>query len=93
MGTMTYVAPEMITSADTRFQIESDMWSLGVIVFTLLAGRHPFYSSNNTQLFNLIQTCDYQFEPKSIWENVSNDCKDFIEELLEPNKESRLTPV
>ena len=45
MGTLTYVAPELIQETDEvldQFQIESDMWSLGVIIFTLLAGRNPF---------------------------------------------------
>lgn len=53
MGTITYVAPELIRS-DGNFNIESDMWSIGVIIFSLIAGRHPFYDTNNSILFNKI---------------------------------------
>lgn len=47
MGTLTYVAPELIQESEDvldQFQIESDMWSLGVIIYALLAGRHPFFA-------------------------------------------------
>ncbi|MFH1923356.1 MAG: serine/threonine-protein kinase [Planctomycetota bacterium] len=40
-GTCNYIAPEMITSR-LRPDIRSDVYSLGVVLFEMLAGRLPF---------------------------------------------------
>lgn len=49
LGTMEYMAPEMITSA-LRPDIRSDIYSLGVTAFQLLSGRLPFTSHNVADL-------------------------------------------
>jgi len=41
LGTLTYMAPEKITST-LRADIRSDLYSLGVIFYEMLAGRPPF---------------------------------------------------
>ena len=41
-GTMQYIAPEVIRGGYTN---QRDLWSLGVIVFTLLCGKMPFGGS------------------------------------------------
>jgi serine/threonine protein kinase len=41
LGTCSYIAPELITSA-LRADIRSDLYSLGVVLFEVLAGRLPF---------------------------------------------------
>jgi serine/threonine-protein kinase len=49
MGTYQYIAPELITSklaADTR----SDIYSLGVVLFQILAGRLPFQGETLAEL-------------------------------------------
>ena len=91
VGTMTYVAPELISDTGD-LQIESDMWAIGVIMYAMLAGRHPFDEPNQNALFQKIMSCDYVFEPENIWSSISKDCVDLIEKLLEPNVANRLTP-
>ena len=68
------------------------MWSIGVIIFSLLCGYHPFDNDDEDELVNLILTCDYDFKPEKTWDNISRECKRFIEQLLEPNIAKRLTP-
>ena len=95
MGTYAYVAPEIVQDTDdilNQFEIESDMWALGVIIFVLLAGKHPFDADSDRKLFNKILSCDYDFVPENIWENISKECIELIRKLLEPKIEERYTP-
>jgi eukaryotic-like serine/threonine-protein kinase len=49
MGTCRYLAPEYLTSA-LRSDIRSDIYSLGVILFEVLAGRRPFNGETLVEL-------------------------------------------
>jgi serine/threonine-protein kinase len=49
MGTCHYLAPEWITSA-LRPDIRSDIYSLGVVLFELFAGRLPFRAQDLAEL-------------------------------------------
>jgi hypothetical protein len=40
-GTLAYIAPERLAGADAS--PESDVWSVGVLLWESLAGRHPFW--------------------------------------------------
>ena len=45
MGTFSYTAPELLEQKDSfkdQFKIESDMWSLGVILFQMVSAKLPF---------------------------------------------------
>ena len=53
-GTPTYVAPEILEGYMYGTQV--DMWSLGVIVFTVLGGYNPFMADTQRALFRKI--CD-----------------------------------
>ncbi len=49
MGTCGYLAPEYLTSA-LRSDIRSDIYSLGVVLFEILAGHRPFTAETLVQL-------------------------------------------
>ena len=42
-GTPNYIAPEILEEEGHSY--ESDIWSLGVIIYTLLYGKPPFESN------------------------------------------------
>ena len=38
----------------------SDMWALGVVLFTMLYGQFPFYDSAPQELFRKIKAAEYR---------------------------------
>jgi eukaryotic-like serine/threonine-protein kinase len=52
MGSPSYVAPEQIR--DDPLTHQSDMYSLGVVLYELLVGRRPFYGRNTAELLNVV---------------------------------------
>lgn len=50
------------------------MWSLGLISYMLLTGKHPFFDPDTTKMFCRVAAGDYQFKPED-WRNTSTDAK------------------
>jgi len=48
LGTLAYTSPEQI--AGKPYDARSEIWSLGVVLYELLAGRLPFQASNEAEL-------------------------------------------
>ena len=51
-GTPEYVAPEVILNKG--HDISADYWSLGVLMFELLAGTPPFTGTDPMKTYNII---------------------------------------
>ena len=51
VGTPYYIAPEMIRGT---YGMEWDVWSIGVIMYLMLSGDHPFDSNDKEMLFKKI---------------------------------------
>jgi serine/threonine protein kinase len=49
-GTPEYLAPEIINQ--TGHDKAVDWWSLGALLFEMIAGKPPFYSKNRRELFS-----------------------------------------
>lgn len=85
-GSFGYAAPEVMLKKGHGKAV--DMWSLGVITYTLLCGYSPFRSEN---LQDLIEECSNGkviFHDR-YWKDVSDDAKNFIGHLLQPLPEDR----
>jgi len=82
-GSPCYAAPEMI--AGKKYNgLKVDVWSAGVVLFTLLCGYLPFEDPNTANLYKKIQTGDYKL-PKFLSEHA----KDIIKGLLNIDPEKR----
>jgi len=82
-GTPAYIAPEVLKGKGYEgFGI--DIWSAGVVLYTMLYGAVPFKSSNAKELHKLILQGRYVLK-----DDVSEDARDLIKRLLERNPRKR----
>eukprot|EP01083_Nonionella_stella_P032127 87904_1 len=78
-GTPHYVAPEVI--GGRPYNDKCDMWSLGVIVFVMLAGYQPFYAETVREIYAKVEEAKYDFNCTR-WHGVSNHAKHLVKCLL-----------
>lgn len=87
-GSFGYAAPEVMLKQGHGKAV--DMWSLGVITYTLLCGYSPFRSETLADLVDECRSGRIIFHER-YWKDVSNDAKDFIRMLLQPDPKKRAT--
>jgi len=87
-GSFGYAAPEVMQKKGHGKPV--DMWSLGVITYTLLCGYSPFRSENLQDLIDECTNAKVIFHER-YWKDVSEDAKNFIRHLLQPNPDDRVT--
>lgn len=87
-GSFGYAAPEIMLKQGHGKPV--DMWSLGVITYTLLCGYSPFRSENVADLIEECKSGRIVFHGR-YWKDVSDGAKEFIVNLLQPNPSKRLT--
>lgn len=87
-GSFGYAAPEVMAKQGHGKPV--DMWSLGVITYTLLCGYSPFRSENLQDLLDECTRGSVIFHER-YWKDVSADAKDFINCLIVPDPNSRWT--
>lgn len=87
-GTPEFLAPEVVNYDFVSFP--TDMWSVGVITYMLLSGLSPFMGDNDAETMNNILHAKWDFDAE-VFENVSEEAKDFISSLLVSAKCSRLS--
>ena len=77
-GTPNYVAPEIL-NRKTGYSYEVDIWSLGVIIYTLIIGKTPFESRDLKTTYNRIKMNSYTFPRNAI---ISEAAKNLISQIL-----------
>ena len=51
-GTIAYIAPERIRGAEADER--SDLWALGVVLYEMVTGQHPFHGDNEAALLHAV---------------------------------------
>jgi len=93
-GTPGYMAPEMIRNTKGYDGMKADIWACGVILFIMLAGFPPFQKPDSTDWwFNKLQSGKHalfwQAHSRSAY--FSDQTKDFINKILNPDPEKRIS--
>ncbi|MCJ1283723.1 hypothetical protein MMC26_003054 [Xylographa opegraphella] len=87
-GSFGYAAPEVMLKHGHGKPV--DMWSLGVITYTLLCGYSPFRSENLPDLIDECRAGRIVFHER-YWKEVSQEAKTFILRLLQADPSKRAT--
>jgi len=87
-GSLEYAAPELLSGKG--YDTKADMWSVGVIIFTIVAGYQPFQARDDSRLLRSIITGNFEFHD-SHWCFISSEAKDLINKLLCVDPKKRLS--
>ena len=87
-GTPNYIAPEVIQGTkETRgHSFEVDIWSMGVILYTILIGKPPYEAKDVKATYQRIIANQYGF-PSHV--DISLEAKDLISLMLQSRPEDR----
>ena len=72
-----------------------DMWAMGVCLFIMLCGSHPFDPNGSRSAISIadeIERGHYDTE-NPLWSSLSSSARDLISRLLERDKSKRITNV
>jgi calcium/calmodulin-dependent protein kinase I len=90
-GTPGYVAPDILNAKlHEGYSVHVDMFSVGVVAYTLLCGYEPFYGTDDQELIRVNKSVEYQFHLPE-WAGISLAAKDFIANCLLPSAGHRMT--
>lgn len=78
-GTPNYIAPEILEGKEGH-SFEVDVWSTGVIMYTLLIGKPPFESKDVKSTYKRILSNSYSFPDHTV---VCEHAKNLIRHMLQ----------
>ncbi|KAG6614193.1 ULK/ULK protein kinase [Phytophthora cinnamomi] len=84
-GSPLYMAPEILRFQ--KYDAKADLWSVGTILFEMLAGRPPYGGANHVQLLANIERQPLRFPPTL---QLSRECRHLLVALLQRKPALRL---
>ncbi|RXN23279.1 tribbles -like protein [Labeo rohita] len=85
-GCPAYVSPEILNANGSYSGKAADVWSLGVMLYTILVGRYPFHDVEPSSLFSKIRRGQF-----SIPETLTPKARCLIRSILRREPAERLT--
>lgn len=90
-GSPLYMAPEIMRK--DYYNKQTDLWSIGMILFEMLYGFHPYHSCKKfEQLQDKINETEVKIPPDNCRnKDVSEDCLTLLKSLLQKDYRNRIT--
>ncbi|MFM8476471.1 MAG: serine/threonine protein kinase, partial [Planctomycetaceae bacterium] len=98
-GTLAYMAPEQIDGQTPRIDGRSDLWAVGVMLYEMVAGQHPFrweYSSSREILRGRIRQSILESDPTPLHQlrdDVPEELDRICRRCLQPKKDERFDSI
>ena len=84
-GSPCYAPPEMLSKKSYN-PMKGDIWSCGIVLYTMLCGFLPFEHESTVELYRMVERGVYD-EPK----HLSPMARDLIKRMLRADPEKRLS--
>lgn len=91
MGSLYYLAPEVITGRDNSATPALDIWSIGVIIYVLLTAKMPFDGNERPEIAQKIVNLKYKKLSK--FPNISKPWNKLVCGCLRPDPSKRWTLI
>lgn len=97
VGTLLYMAPEVLHNSDGRYDAKmADVWSTGVVLYTLLVGRYPFSGPPDddalavgvASMLKKMRGRDFDLPADAL--GLTPRCAALLRRLLEPDEGRRI---
>ena len=85
-----YAAPEQVMNFKRQIDTRSDLFSVGVTAYELLAGRHPFAVANANPLAVIVQSVTTDVDTLDIDDDPKGELAAFVKTLM--NKQQTFRP-
>lgn len=85
-GSPLYMAPEILSFK--KYDAKADLWSVGTILFEMVAGEPPFGGRDHRELLNNIKRTQLRLPPHI---QVSQDCLELLQQLLRRDPRARIS--
>eukprot|EP00825_Cyclidium_porcatum_P030592 TRINITY_DN3239_c0_g1_i2.p1 TRINITY_DN3239_c0_g1~~TRINITY_DN3239_c0_g1_i2.p1 ORF type:complete len:417 (+),score=70.69 TRINITY_DN3239_c0_g1_i2:527-1777(+) len=90
-GTPGYCAPEILE--DQIYDFKVDCFSAGVIMFIIITGCSPFYSTKYEEIVQKNLKCQIEYSKPEFKQQLSAEAIDLLKNLLEKNPAKRFTAL
>jgi len=87
-GSPSYVAPEILKKLP--YDHKCDIWSAGIVMFTLLFGVLPYHSDNQAKKYEIIKKGGLPTQDPE-WNTISEEAQDLLHGLLNTDPKKRLS--
>ena len=93
LGTLDYLAPELVSRRDPKMLKANDIWALGVLIFKLLTDKFPFYSSSQSKTMDNIK--HKKITKQHSWKSLDPSTRSFLDYLwrISPGKRPTVKDV
>lgn len=98
VGTLDYMAPEVMHNGGGYDARQADIWSCGVVLFAMLTGRFPFVAPTQENGQSMVQGILLMLKKMKAqeldipaWLALSPSCLHLLQRLLDPEPKTRIT--